>query len=106
MFAGGYPAIPADKVQVIGTMHHQLGKQCIVVIVFRQVAVRAHFGLADHLCMHIGVAKRWIAGRTAADGVRNVGAKGNSAQPLSRNRLLLHVNRLTVDIVGTHVNGA
>ena len=41
----------------------------------------------------------------AADGVRHVGAEGDAAQALGRDRLLLHVDRLAVVVVRADVDG-
>ena len=68
--------------------------------------------VGTHLCLVRAGPWAGIVGRLAgwggrtADGVRHVAAKGDAAQALGRNRLLLHVDRLAVVVVGAHVNGA
>ena len=82
------PAVFSDKVHVVGAVHEQLGHDGIVVIILREMAIRAHF------CFAFG-----------AHGVRNVRAEGDSTQSIRGDGLLLNVDRFPVGVVGTDMNG-
>ena len=88
MFAGRHPAIAADEVDVVRAVHQELSKDGVVVL-----------GLGD---MAIGALPRRPL---AAHRVRHVAAEGDTAEALAGNRLLLHVDRLAVAVVGADVDG-
>ena len=100
-----YPTVSADEIRVVGALHEQLRHDRVVVIVLRHVAVAAHLrfvragAVGGEIPLHGGM-------RAAADGVGHVRAERDAAVALGRDRLLLHVDRLAVGVVGADVDRA
>ena len=86
------PRVSTDKIGVVCALHQQLRHDGVVVVVLRHVAIGTHFCF---VCAGAGRGKiDWLSGwsRRAANGVRHIGAKSDTAQALSGNRLLLNVD--------------
>ena len=80
----------------------------LLSFVIGNMAVSAHLRLAMARQVRFlrEIAAVAVARRTAADGVRHVGAERDAAQAVGGDRLLLHVDRVAVEVVRADVNGA
>src|SRR5207248_6446326 len=87
---GPDPAIAADQVQVVGSLHQELAHPGVVVVRSGQVTVGALLGFAS---------------AAAANCVRDIGAERGAAVAVGGESLLLNINRFAVVVVRADVDG-